>query len=109
MLSETHRGVARMGYGWCELTPSFQYAVLANVMRLSPALNAMDVGTLLWSLGELDANVEILPDYVVLALFACAAKSVGCQRLRARDLSRTITGLSRLGLAWDKLPANLQW
>jgi hypothetical protein len=69
-------GLAKMDMRWSNLPPTLTDALISNVLRLESDMNAFDLGTLLWSIGEIDFPLDCAPRFFVEKLMAAVESRV---------------------------------
>lgn len=107
LLVLTLRGLAKMNYKWSNFQRPFSDAVMMNVVRLEAQMKPVDVATLLWSIGELELQLDSVPEYFSKTVWSLSLTNIG--KMNAQDMARTIWGFSGTGLSWDQLPEPIRW
>jgi hypothetical protein len=101
------RGLAKLGYRWPDLTKSLQQSLYSSFVRLQAEFNPRDMSILLWSFAELEAALDMAPDYFLQPLLQRLEKNL--EKMKGADVSRCIWGLSGTSITWNMLPDSTRW
>ena len=68
---------------WSNLPHNLTDALIRNVLRLESDMNSFDMGTLLWSIGEIDLPLDCAPLFFIEKLMAAIERRIPQVFLRA--------------------------